>query len=206
VVTPPGEAMPDWEILDRLATKLGYPSRYGSVEKIRAEITRFVPMYGGLNGAGSAWVKQTSGKRLYSKENEGPLLSFAPVSLPQEDSFDRDYPALAILGSHRHHLGSGTRTDCSERMRSFGLKGEVEISPSLAAELDLRPGDPVRIASRSGSILRQVRVQEGLESNLIFLPTGFQSNDVQRLMELTPLGEPHSSSWKTCRVRLEKTG
>ena len=40
VVPPPGEAKPDWEILDLLATRLGAPERYGTVEKIRKEIRR----------------------------------------------------------------------------------------------------------------------------------------------------------------------
>ena len=41
-VAPPGNARPDWEILDELGKKLGAPGRFGSIEKIRAE-NRWAP-------------------------------------------------------------------------------------------------------------------------------------------------------------------
>ncbi len=42
VVAPPGEAKPDWEILDLLFAKMGYSKRYSSLGEIRAEINDLV--------------------------------------------------------------------------------------------------------------------------------------------------------------------
>jgi formate dehydrogenase alpha subunit len=50
VVTPPGTAKPDWEILDLLAARIGAVEPYGAMEKIREEIRRLVPPYAQMNG------------------------------------------------------------------------------------------------------------------------------------------------------------
>ena len=205
VVPPPGDARPDWEILDILAEKMGYPGRYGSLEKIRAEIARLIPLYRDLNGQGDvAWVKETSGRKLFQPAGEGTLIPFSPVVLPEDEVPDAGYPFTAILGSLRYHLGSGTRTGHSNRIRDFGLKVEVEISPEDGEKVNLRNGDTVLVQSRYGSLVREIRLDSGIRPGLIFVPTGFNGNQARNLIELTPLGEAHSPGWKTCRVKLEK--
>ena len=65
VVSPPGKARPDWQILDLLAARLGGGEPYGSLEKIREEIRKLVPMYASLNGQDQGWIKPTG--------DEGPF-------------------------------------------------------------------------------------------------------------------------------------
>lgn len=203
--SPPGEARADWEILDSLAFKMGHPDRYGSVEKIRAEISRLIPMYGDLEKAsGTAWVNSASPKRVFNREGRGEPISFGPVHVPGEVPTDDAYPFTAIIGSKRFHLGSGTRTARSERIESFGARGEVEVPPGLASRLGLREGEGAKVISRFGSVEREVMIREGLGPATLFLPAGFHGNDVQRLIDLTPSGKAHSPGGKTCAVKLEK--
>jgi predicted molibdopterin-dependent oxidoreductase YjgC len=47
-VEPPGEAWDDWEITCEIATRMGYPMKYESAEKIMEELSRVTPSYGGI--------------------------------------------------------------------------------------------------------------------------------------------------------------
>jgi len=204
-VSPPGAAKPDWEILDLLYGRMGSTESYTSLEKIREEISKFLPMYEhlGKNG-GISWIKYTSNKRLFHPNGEGEPIPFSPVTSKENGKTEEGYDLNAILGSHRYHLGSGTRTSYSARIKDFDLKGEVEISPEDGVGRSLKDGDSVRISSPFGSIVRQVKINRNLLPGIVFVPTGFHNNVAMQLVELAQLGEPGSPGLKECRVKIEK--
>jgi len=204
VVSPPGKAKPDWEILDLLAAKLGNSSPYGSLEEIRREIRKLVPMYAALNGDDQDWITITSAKALFKSNGKDGLISFYPVVSTEEASADDDYPFTAIIGTLRYHLGSGTRTRASERIQGYDLAGKIEISPEDGVHLGVNDDDTVTVRSRFGSITREVRFKEGLGSRQIFVPTGYHDNDAMTLFQLCDMTTPGSSGWKTCQVQIEK--
>ncbi|MFH1624104.1 MAG: molybdopterin-dependent oxidoreductase [Pseudomonadota bacterium] len=205
VVSPPGNARPDWEILALLAAKMGYSKQYGSPERVRDEIVRLVPMYAepGRSGYASRVQKRIEKSSVPSDGKEG-LISFSAVVSTEDRVPDDDYPVTAILGSSRFHLGSGSRTSRSGRIQEFGLKGEVEISLEDASRVGVRDGDTVRILSRYGLIEREIRVEDGVPAGVIFVPVAFHANDAMNLFELTELGKPDSCGLKTCQARIEK--
>jgi len=206
-VSPPVEAKPDWEILDLLGVRMGYPRRHHSFQKIGAEISHLVPMYAELEQRGEAsWIKESSNLKLFRPDGQGEPIHFSPVITTQDEAHDEVYPFQAIVGSLRYHLGSGTRTTRSVRIEDFGLKGEVEISSEDGARLNLNEGDRVRISSPYGSISREVTLKKDLRPGLIFIPMAFDNNDAVDLIELTQLGKADSPGWKECHVRLEKIG
>jgi len=192
VVSPPGKARPDWEILDLLAAKLGGSEPYGSLEKIRGEIRKLVPMYASLNGQDHGWIETTTDK----------LISFYPVVSTEDDPDDKNYPYTAIIGSLRYQLGSGTRTQASDRIRGFDLAGQLEISLQDSARLNAKNDDTVIVTSRSGSVTRKIRIEKSLGAGQIFVPTGFNGNDAMNLLALSDITKPGSPGWKTVRAKL----
>lgn len=205
VVSPPADARPDWEILNLLARRMGHPEQYSTVQRIRAEIRRNVPMYADLGeDMKQAWIKPTSRMRLFDLRGEGEPIRFTPLVSKEVDEDDESYPFKAILGSLRFHLGSGTRTVRSERIRDFGLKGEVEISPEDGSKLNLAHGDEVRISSAHGSISREVSFKRNLKPGFIFVPMAFEGNNARQLIKMTPLGRDDSPGWKVAHVKIEK--
>jgi len=205
VVPPPGEAKPDWKILNLLFDKMDYSRRYSSLNEIRAEISQLVPMYSELErNKEKSWVKESSNLRIFHPNAEGKPTHFSPVIFTPDDRSDENYPFKAILGSLRYHLGSGTRTSHSDRVKDFGLKGEVEISFDDSARLNLKDGDMIRISSPNGSIDREVMLKKDLSTEFIFIPMAFHNNDAMQLVELTQLGEASSPGWKECNVKIEK--
>jgi formate dehydrogenase alpha subunit len=205
VVSPPGDARPDWKILDRLAVKLGKRESCGSLENIRNEIRECVPMYKDLQDCGQGWVTEPHPKAgVADTAASGSLISFSAVESADEQQPDKGYPFNAILGALRFHLGSGTRSTHSQRLIRLGLKGEIEISPEDGVALGLQNGDTVAIVSKYGGIQRKIRFEEGVGRAQIYVPLAVNGNDAMNLIGLSDLTEPESSGLNVCRVRLTK--
>jgi anaerobic selenocysteine-containing dehydrogenase len=125
------------------------------------------------------------------------------VSTADEKS-DADYPFKAILGSLRYHLGSGTRTNASGRIRDFDLSAEVAICAEDADRLKLKDGDTVQVESRWGVIKRKLGRSNRIAPGQLFIPLAVSANDAMNLIDLSDLADPNSAGWKTCAVKIEK--
>jgi predicted molibdopterin-dependent oxidoreductase YjgC len=205
VVSPPGDARPDWEILELLAGRMGYSKTYGSPEKIRSEISQLTSLYASFNAPGqAAWINEETGKRLFNPEGKGSLIAFSPVASSGEEPANERYPFTALLGSSRYHLGSGTRTSRSSRIRDIALHGEVEIAPEDGTKWNLQEGSIVRVVSPHGAVVRKVRISKGLRPGLLFIPTAFMDNESRHLVALRRLGDSGSPGLKECAVRIEE--
>ncbi|MFO8112141.1 MAG: molybdopterin-dependent oxidoreductase [Desulfosalsimonadaceae bacterium] len=203
IVSPPGEALPDWAILAMLARKAGYPEHYTTIEKIRQEIRRVVPSYSALGSHRQEWVKQ-NGSEI---PNSFPLAPFHTPGAGSEP--DENYPFIAYIGSRRWHLGSGTRTARSARITSSDRIGEIEIAPADAMDLGMAKGGEnggkpiIRLLSPFGAIERAAAVNPALPKGHIFVPQGFYGNDAMQIADFNAL-KPPGSGWRNVRVRIEK--
>jgi formate dehydrogenase alpha subunit len=205
VLSPPGEALPDWEILGRLFAALGYSQSYDSLQDIREEIGQLIPMYGDVDGLKEpTWVKAATNRRLFHTSAGGEPIPFSSIIPFETGPDDQDYPFQAILGSLRVHLGSGTRTDRSNRVKGFALTGAIELSREDGNRLNLKDGDRVTLFSPHGSISREITLRKDLRPGLIFVPIGFHGNDAIQLIDLAPLGDAGSPGWNVCPVKIEK--
>ncbi len=204
VVPPPGKAKPDWEILDLLAARLGTSAAYGSLEKIRDEIRRLVPVYAELNGSETAWVRPNSPMTVFGASDAHEMISFSAVVSTADEPDDRDFPITAILGSLRYHLGNGTRTSASERIQDLDPIGNVIISMADAEELKLKDGDSVKIETRWGEIKRKIDRSNRISAGQLFVPLAVNANDAMNLIDLKDLADPNTNGWKTCAVKISK--
>ena len=206
VVPPPGKAEADWEILDRLAARLGDGDPYKSLAKIRKEIRQLVPMYAALNGRDQdqSWITPTSRKALFQTGDPQELISFYPVVSIEDKPADPDYPFTAIVGSRRYQLASGTRTAASERIQNFAFAGKIEMAPEDAANLEIKNDDPVTVSSKHGAVTREIRLKPGLNQGHVFVPTGVNKNEAMNLFSLSDLTVPGTAGWKTIEVKIEK--
>ncbi|MGD2187201.1 MAG: molybdopterin-dependent oxidoreductase [Desulfobacterales bacterium] len=204
VVPPPGNAKPDWEILDLLAARLGAPEPYGTAEKIREEICRLVPPYIQMNDDGQSWLSASSPMAAFHADDADEMISFSPVVSTADEKSDADFPFKAILGSLRFHLGSGTRTDASERIRDFEPGVEVAICAEDAKQLKLKEGDTIQVESRWGMITRKLGYSNRIGPGQLFVPLAVNANDAMKLIDLSDLADPRSDGWKTCAVKIKK--
>lgn len=200
VVSPPGHAKADWEILDSLSTRLGHGNPYESVEKIGKEIKQLVPLYADLDPVGQAWVRNAGSNGAGSR----PVIAFAPIVATEDAGGETDYPYTAILGGKRYHLGSGTRTGDSPRIKALGYAGEIEISAVDAAALGVGNGDKLILVSRHGTLERAARITKEVSPGQLFVPTGVCANSAMSLIGLSDLAGKTAGGWKSCPVRLRK--
>ncbi|RJR38609.1 MAG: 4Fe-4S dicluster domain-containing protein [Desulfobacteraceae bacterium] len=175
VVPLQGDAKPDWEILDLLGRRIGSWDAYRSIQNIRYEIGRSVPGYADLGKRSSTWVKETK-----------PATTFRllPYTSHSKETAPEGYPFKAILGTPRVHVGAGTRTSSSSRIREYGLLGEAEISPQSAASLGIGNGEEVNIASPYGAIRRKIVLNDDIKPGLLFVPRAVRDNDAASLLPL----------------------
>ncbi|MCU0599409.1 MAG: molybdopterin-dependent oxidoreductase [Desulfobacterales bacterium] len=202
VVNPPGNAHADWEILSQLSKKMGYPEQYISVEKIRQEIRRVIPMYERIGNHRQDWIKNNDLESPFSDPKK--KFVFTPVTFAPEMPADSAHPLMAVIGSSRYHLGSGSRTSRSERIRAFAQNGAIEISPSDCVSLGLGDCGKIRVTSSCGMIERQFKVNPDLPSGQVFIPSAVNGNDAMNLVDLIPPGLSGVYGWTVCKVSIDK--
>ncbi|MFP4193960.1 MAG: molybdopterin-dependent oxidoreductase [Desulfobacterales bacterium] len=197
----PGQALADWRILGLLAQKMGYPEQYGTAEKIRQEIRKTVPMYAAIGNQRQAWVTNAENDTPFA--GNGARFEFSVLEpYPPAGGKDKK-PFTAVLGSLRWHIGGGSRTGRSSRMKKWNRDSHVRLSPSDVSALGLEEGERIRIVSDHGSIERGFIPDSGLTAGRVFIPLGFHENDAVSLAGLQNM-KPPAPAWRTCNVEIEK--
>jgi len=201
----PGEALPDWEILNLLGKRMGSTNQYRSIQEVRSEIAGFVPGYLDLAGSQrTVWVQETGRSRLFGGEEEGGMISFSTYAPLLFESPSEGYPYQAILGSPRGHLGSGTRTAASTRIRDFALGGAVEMSLEDGASLGIQEGETVTLASPYGTIRRSLVLREGIRPGFFYVPRAVHGNDATSLVRFGIPGGAGTPGTNVVPVKIER--
>jgi assimilatory nitrate reductase catalytic subunit len=117
---------------------------------------------------------------------------------------EKDFPFYFLPGAVRHHLGWGTRTSRSSRLKKLAPDPHVSISPEEGAVLGLEEGDEIRIISRKGEIQAIIHFDPDLSRGLIFAPHGYPGIGENRLLDHLWDGETKSQLQKGCAVRIER--
>ena len=189
-IESPGEALADWEIILKLAEKMGKPLPYASPSEVMDEIRETVPAYQvRLPGiAGPARDKA----------------SFYPVAPVAPAPPDEGYHYTLFTGVSRFHQSSGTRSSRSTRLKKWCPEAFVEMGELDARAVGFKPGDRVRLVSPSGELPTTVRISQGLLPGMLFISESFPETPVTGLFDtvLDPLSR--SPALKTCQVKLER--
>jgi len=82
----------------------------------------------------------------------------------------------------------------------------VALSSKDGVRLHVESGDRVHVQSREGALTREARIDKHLEEGQVFVPTAFHKNDALNLLGLAASERGGPQGFKTCRVRLEKSG
>ncbi|MCR4441325.1 MAG: formate dehydrogenase subunit alpha [Peptococcaceae bacterium] len=179
-VDPAGESLPDWEIISRLSTLLGFPMDYRSAGEIMAEIAAVTPQYGGiaydrLGENGLQWPcpdREHPGTSYLHKDRfTRGLGRFRPVEYrPPAEIPDERYPFIFVTGRHLYHYHTGTMSRRSCGLETARPEAYAEINPAAAAKLAVEDGDYIRLASRRGEIRIKALVTDRVPEKVIFVP------------------------------------
>ena len=190
LVDPPGEALPDWQIIARFAHAMGFAAAfsYDSSETIFTEYAALTEntlcdcsgmSYRGLKEKGPLqWPcsKKNSGgtERLYDRGKfptaSGKANFIAVDHVEPVEGPDRDYPLTLTTGRSKYHWHTLTRTGKNEALRKSAPDPILEINRADARRYGIQDADFVEILSRRGKVMAQCRVTEEIAQGTCFLP------------------------------------
>ncbi len=108
------------------------------------------------------------GQGFAHKDQKARIHAIRP-KLPAETT-DKAFPYLLTTGRLANHYLSGTQTRRSPNLLKRAPKPIAEIHPWLAKQLQFRSGAMLRLSSRRGSAVFEVRITEGIHPKTIFVP------------------------------------
>jgi predicted molibdopterin-dependent oxidoreductase YjgC len=215
-VEPLANTLPDWQIISRLSTAMGYAMDYASPEAIFDEMASLTPKsYAGMTYArmgldGLQWPCPDSnhpGTPYLHKDQfargKGQFHAIdylAPAEMP-----DADYPYFLTTGRMFAHFHTGTMTRISPHLDREQTTGYVSISPADAQELDVHDGEVLVLTSRRGRMEAPAKISAALKPGTVFLPIHFGENPTNVLTSseaVDPLAK--IPEFKVSAVKIEK--
>ncbi len=188
-VEPPGEALPDWEILCRFAREMGLGESFGfrSAEDIFEEYKRTTlgkdlditgVTYERLQQGSLQWPCPTPAHRSTLRRYTDGVFSHPDGKArfvvhgykPPAEETDAAYPFVLTTGRVRDQWHTLTRTGKIPVLMKKDPSGFVEVNTADAAQLGLASGDPVEVTSRRGSATAPCRVTDAIKSGTCFMP------------------------------------
>ena len=226
---PPGEALPDWQIVTRFVREMGFAAAFPfeSSAEIFAEFAALTEntlcdcsgaSYARLKNQGPLqWPVSSSYPdgtvRLYEEQKfptaDGKANLIAVEHAEPVESADEEYPLLLTTGRVKVHWHTMTRTGKVEVLRQTSPEPILDVHRVDARCYGIHDGDFVEVVSRRGKVMVQCRVTEEIPRGVCFLPFHwgreygfFKAANNLTISARDPLS--HQPELKACAVRVRK--
>lgn len=222
-IEPLGQSLSDWEIILRLADKMGCPLPFSSLQQVMDEVEELVPLYEGYADSQRLHEDELS-IREAGRSYRGQLLRgfarFSPVQytphVPRQIrgregkapflEAKEGYPFTLLTGTILYHFGTGTRSSKAWRLKKFSPQSFVEIGEADAQKLGISHCDKVSVISPVSKLTTIAKIIDGLPEGTLFMPISFPETPVNGLFDITLDPEAKTPSLKACNVRIERVG
>ncbi|WP_318312657.1 molybdopterin-dependent oxidoreductase [Flagellimonas crocea] len=230
VIDPPGETLPDVEILWRFAQEMGFHGfDYSNASEVYDEyclMTKGTDMdisglsYDRLKNEGSfQWPVPTPDHkgtpRLFQDQNyftaDGKAHFNAPRNLyNKSETTSPEFPLILNTGRVRDQWHTRTKTGKVKRLLTHIPTPFLEMNQIDAYVRGFKEGDVVTVRSRRGSVRVKLKINYDIREGVVFLPMHWGkilNNDFSRANNLTStLVDPVSKEpdFKYCAVQVEK--
>ena len=217
-IKPPGEAKPDWQILQEMANGMGANWQYTSTEDIWEEIREAAPVFSGIS---HARLKASSGLfwPCYHESHPGtPRLyedgfafrdrraRFLPVELPDMlMETTEQYPYVLITGRLLEHFNTGEMSRRSTKLSKLKPASYLNMNPTDAEADGLEENDKVRITSPHGSVQLALNIDASIQRGYLFAPIHYSEPNLNALMSAVPIDpKARMPALKVVPVKVEK--
>jgi len=214
-IEPVGDSRADWQIIQDVSNRFGYPMEYESPEAIMKEISDVTPSYGGityerLEGEGLQWPcpnEKHPGTKFLHKDGfvRGKGLFHGIEFKPPAEIVDDDFPFWFTTGRVFAHYHTGTMTRNCPTLDSEVPEGYLEVNPVDADRMALQQGDEVKVASRRGQMTAKTMVTERVDEGVVFMPFHFVESNANALTNTAFDPICKIPELKVCAVKLEKS-
>jgi ferredoxin-nitrate reductase len=189
LIEPPGEALPDWQIIARFADAMGYGAAftYQSSREIFADYAALTEgrlcdcagmSYRKLKSTPLQWPypkkASPSTARLYSEgffpTPDGRANFVAVKQVDPAETPDDLYPLVLTTGRSKYHWHTMTRTGKNPALRKSAPEPILDLHRLDARRYGIHDADFVEVISRRGKVMVQCRVTEEIIRGTCFLP------------------------------------
>jgi assimilatory nitrate reductase catalytic subunit len=220
----PGSSKQDYRIICELAEALGRGAyfQYEGIEDVFNELARTTAGakadYSGINyerlktEKGVFWpcpssdhpgTPQLFEDRFNHADGKARLFGITP-KMPAEP-IDQDYPFVLTTGRVANHYLSGAQTRRTEELNKKAPVPVAEIHPWLAGKIGLGISGKIRITSRRGSLVFQVKVTEAIQPRTVFVPFHWGGQlSINRLTNDALDPTSRMPEFKICAVKIER--
>ena len=203
VIEPMLESKTDLEIFNLLEIGFGSKPKSDSSEEIMKEISSLSPHYKNVNfdelekGFGIIIDFPIDGKvsEIFPIEKEhSKALEFPDV----------EYPFHLITEKTAFCHNTATQSRYSNILKRELPRGEVELNPQDARELNVLTGQLVKVISRRGELVLPVKINPEILTGTVFIPLNFKKGNANVLTGSKIDAKLKLAGWKSCAVKLEK--
>lgn len=230
LIEPPGEALPDWEIICRFAQKMGFKgfdfkdaaAIYAEHAKLTAKTNIDISAlsYEILKQQKTVqwpYTKKTAitgtkrlflDKKFYTTNQKAKIHAVSDMQTSEQP--DADFPLILTTGRIRDQWHTRSKTNKVNKLNQHIKQAYVEINPADAAKINLMDGKIALITSRRGQVQVPAKITTDIKEGVVFLPMHWGKilgNDLNRANNLTnSLLDPISKEpdFKFCAVNLQK--
>ncbi len=217
VVSPPGEARQDWELIQELARRVGLPWNYGQVSEVFAEMTHVMPSLDNITwerlleeGAvtypcdapdkpGNEIIFATSFPTKSGRAKLVPASLLAPDEMP-----DDDYPMVLTTGRVLEHWHTGSMTRRASKLDDLEPEAFASLHPGELERLGLAAGDLVEVSTRRGTVQLKSRADRDVPEGMVFIAFCYAEAAANLLTnpKLDPMGK--IPEFKYCAAKVER--
>ena len=233
-VDPPGTALPDWQILARVASAMGFSEAFSysdagavfeeikrawnsttgydlrgvSYGRLRAQPVQWPCPPGGRDRNPIRYLDPATGSVRFPTESGKARLLARPY-LPPAELPDDDFPMILNTGRLPHQWHTLTKTGKIPALAELDTGPFVGIHPDDAVRLGVADGDKVEIRSRRGYAIHPARVTDRLLPGNCFSPFHWSDLFGQELAINSVTNDAtdlisHQPELKFCAVRLSR--
>ncbi|WP_445000568.1 formate dehydrogenase subunit alpha [Halomonas mongoliensis] len=214
-VAPPGEAKPDWWIIQEIARRFGLPWDYAHPSEVFAEMKRGMPSLDNIT-----WerleredsvtypcpAEDAPGQDVVFADafpRAGGRARFAPTRpLPPDEPIDADYPTVLTTGRLLEHWHTGAMTRRASVLDALEPEATASLSPGELNRLGVAPGEAITIVTRRGEITLSARSDPSMPDGMVFVPFAYVEAAANLLTNpaLDPFGKIPEFKYAACRL------
>lgn len=211
----PGEAKPDWWIIQEIAKRFGLAWNYVHPREVFSEMQQ-----------GMASLNHISWERLAREGSVtypcaaddvqgqdvvfsdafprvGGRAKFSPTRpLPPDEPVDDAYPTVLTTGRQLEHWHTGSMTRRSGVLDALEPDAVASLSPGELNRLGVAPGGRLTITTRRGTITLAARVDPKIPDGMVFVPFAYAEAAANLLTNpaLDPYGKIPEFKYAACRL------
>jgi len=215
----PGEAKPDWWIIQEIARRMGLDWNYTGPRDVFNEMRKAMDSIAGIT-----WERlEAESCVTYPCEKEGdpgqPVVfidkfptptgraKLVPADIiPAAEQPDREFPFVLITGRQLEHWHTGAMTRRAAVLDAIEPEPVASVHPLDLDAIGARPGDVITVESRRGIISLYARADDGTPRGAVFIPFCYYEAAANLLTNpaLDPFGK--IPEFKYCAVKLMRGG